>query len=727
MRKFLPILLFIFISINLFSQIETPNVYKGVIDLREWNFEKQKNCDLSGEWEFYWKKLYSYEDFKDQVHTPDAYINVPGNWNGIKINNKDIPDTGFATLRLVLFVNDSTRSNISLFIPEILSSYKVWFNDELITEVGKVGITTNTSKPGLYHTINSLNINDERNQIIIQISNFNHRSNSFEEPPVIGKTENIVRFFSWKLAYDFIFFGLAFVMAFYHFGLFLLRRKNIAALSFAILSTILAIRILFTDSYPIQFLFPDISWETSYFIAYITFFLLIPAFTFFIQQTFEEKNYKWLFRSIYIISFLFMFTLILPPLIYSKLLYIFQIFTLLAIFFCIYILIKYTRQKRKGAVLLFVVFVILFITGINDILYYLSIINTTTLLPFGVFILVLGQSLTLARIFTKSFSDNEHFSAKLDYQNQNLQELVKERIKKIEAQNNDIIKKNIKLTDQKEKLKLHRDKIIEQKDLLSIHNKFITSSINYASSIQKAILPSGNYLKKYFDNFVLFSPKNIVSGDFYWFSDVNKNYLYFAIGDCTGHGVPGAFLSIISMYLLNTIVIEKNIENPKDIIIELEKLFNNFLNKVQNNNPDGMDLAILRFEKKNLNNLIFSSAKTNIFIHDPSDDTITRYRGTRKSIGYITYSDYYNKLEFKNQTITLPQNYTIYCSTDGIVDQNNIERKRFGTKKLIKIFKKIVNLPILQQKITILKIFDEYREGQELRDDVTVIGLKQKM
>ncbi len=726
MRKILQIIILIILPLSIFAQADQPNAYKGVVDLREWNFKKQENIKLSGEWEFYWNKLYTPKDFINQVHIPDAYIIVPGTWNNIKIQGKNIPDTGFATLRLVLFVNDSTRNNISIFIPEILSSYKLWFNNNLVTQVGKVGNSDRNTIPGLHFTINSLDITGERNQIIIQISNFSHRSNCFDQSPYIGNTEKIVRLFSWKLAYDFIFFGLALIMAFYHIGIFILRRKNIAALSFALLAIVLAVRMLFTDSYPIQFLIPSISWKATYIIAYATFFLLFPAFTFFMQQTFEEKKYKWIFRSIYIISFIFLFTLLLPSLTYSKLLIYYQIIVIFAILFFIFLLFKYLKEKRNGAILLSITFLLVFATGINDVLYYQDIIKTTTLLPFGVFILILGQSLTLARIFTKAFSDNEHLTAKLDYQNLHLQDLVDERTKKIELQNQDILQKNEELQVQKEELQTQTDEITRQKDLLSTHNKLITASINYASSIQNAILPTGKKIKKYFDNFVLFLPKDIVSGDFYWFTETNPKYLFLSVGDCTGHGVPGAFLSLISMYLLNSVVIEKSIEDPKEIIKKLEDLFNNFLHKVDNNSHDGMDLAILRFEKQNLKKLTFAAAKTNIYVFDPKEQKITRYKGSRRSIGYVSYSNFYNNIEFKNKEIDLPKNYTIYCSSDGIVDQNNKERKRFGTQRLIRTLEQIANLPILQQKIRILKELQDFQQDEVQRDDISIIAIKQK-
>ena len=394
--------------------------------------------------------------------------------------------------------------------------------------------------------------------------------------------------------------------------------------------------------------------------------------------------------------------------------------------FSVYVVIDAWKHKKHGAKLFLFSFLFLMACGINDMLFYNNIIDTIVLTPFGVFILVLGQSLVLARIFTKAFTDNEKLMAQLDYQNQHLQELVDERTKEIEQQKQHILQKNEELQMQKEELEVQRDEINKQKNILEEHNKFITDSINYASSIQKAVLPTGENMKKYFDNFVLFLPKDIVSGDFYWFSDIHPNYVFFALGDCTGHGVPGAFLSLISMYLLNVVIIEHKLTDPKEILTSFEALFNEFLNKTHNDNRDGLDVGILRFEKNNLHNFVCASAKTNIFIYNHKEKELIRYRGTRKSIGNISQAILYSNFKFENYSLTLPEDVTIYVASDGYVDQNNIDRKRFGTNRFVPLLKEIADLPIQQQKLILLKRLEDFQKNEPQRDDISVIGLKPK-
>ncbi len=723
-RKGVFFILFLFLSTFLFSQ-NSSKIERGVLDLREWNFKENGNVELKGQWEFYWGKLYTPEDFDDEVHTPDAYVDVPGSWSGTIVNGEKISDTGYATYRLVIFVKPDSETNYMLRLGEILTAYNVWWNDKHIVNIGNVSDNSYDAKPALKPIIRGVDFDKERIQILVQVSNYNHRSNGFFQVPIIGEEDKIVRSFSLFMFFDIIIFGAVLIMALYHIGLYILRTKNKAALAFALLSIVVGVRTLFSGNYTISLMFPNISWELIYRINYFTFYSLVATFIFFFRATFDEKKYKLIFYLGYGFSALFTLTLILPTLVYSSLLVFYQVIVVFLVSFCAYLLVKYAKEKRTGVIILSITIIIFFLSGINDILFFNGIINITTLSHLGLFVLILGQSLTLAGIFNKAFADNEKLTAKLDYQNQHLQELVGERTKEIEAQKQDILQKNEELQVQKEELQVQKDEIVRQKDLLENHNRFVTDSINYASTIQKAVLPANDKVKEYFNSFLIFMPRDIVSGDFYWFSDSNPDYIYLGVGDCTGHGVPGAFLSLIGIYLLNTIVVEKQVTDPKEIICSLDKLFNEFLHKGLTDNRDGMEIGLFRFEKSNLKKMIYSAAKTNMFIYNHDKKTLDRYRGARRSVGLInTHST--QIIKFENMEMNLDEQITIYCATDGFVDQNNPERKRFGSHKFVEMLKEIAELPMQQQKISIIRRFEEYQKGELQRDDVTVIGISPK-
>ncbi|MBN2663038.1 MAG: SpoIIE family protein phosphatase [Bacteroidales bacterium] len=718
------IILFIFITLSAISQTNKPIANNGILDLSAYDFSINPRVELKGEWEFYWNKLYTPADFENQILKPDTFLTVPGQWTGIIINGISIPDTGFATYRLII-KNDPqlNNQNFMIRIKEIVSAYKIWWNGNEISSVGIVGKTKNSSQPGVIPILTAVDFNSNEIEVIVQISNFDHNVNSFYDIPVVGTEKQMTKSFLLSMFFDIIIFGAVLIMAFYHLGVFLFRRKNSAALAFFGLCFIFAIRILFTGNHIFSLLFTDIlSWNVKYRINYFTFYAIIIALVLYFKAVFKEKKYKFFYYFAFGISGLFILTLATSSYFYTKLLLYYQLSAIIIVIFILFLMIKYIKDKRTGAVTLFITMFLFFLTGVNDVLYINEIIKTTTLTHLGQFILILGQSLTLARIFNKEFIKTEELTTKLDYHNQNLQELVEIRTEKIEMQKQDILQKNEELMVQKEELQVQKDEIVRQKDLIEDNNMFITDSIRYASTIQKAVLPSNDNIKKYFDSFFLYIPKNIVSGDFYWFNDTHEKYLFLGVGDCTGHGVPGAFLSLSGMYILNTVVIEKQIEDPKAILTVLDELFNNFLVNGLKESRDGMEIGIMRFEKNNFTKVVYAAAKTNIFIYNKELNKITRYRGSRRSIG-LKNSHKAIRVNFENLILKINSNDVIYCATDGYIDQNNSQRQRLGTQLFSEILTEIANLPMANQKIELLKLLEEHQQNQDQRDDITVIGI----
>ncbi len=281
------------------------------------------------------------------------------------------------------------------------------------------------------------------------------------------------------------------------------------------------------------------------------------------------------------------------------------------------------------------------------------------------------------------------------------------------------------------KLRIANKKIVDQRDILDRQNKNITASIRYAMTIQQAMLPDELSLSKIFDSFIIYQPKDIVSGDFYWFSgfDERKNGYaknFVAVVDCTGHGVPGAFMSMIGNRLLNEIVIEKKVEDPKEVLELLNEEIRIALRQEQTDNNDGMDISFCLFEKQKSGNLklVFSGAKRVVYIANKKSDDVISLKGERKSIGGL--GEKKEQLKFTNQEIEIQNDDIIYLSTDGLIDQNGPDRKRYGSKRFEDLIAAVKNHPLDQQKESILNDISEYSQGEEQRDDITIIGLKVK-
>jgi len=272
-------------------------------------------------------------------------------------------------------------------------------------------------------------------------------------------------------------------------------------------------------------------------------------------------------------------------------------------------------------------------------------------------------------------------------------------------------------------------KIKNQKNILDRQNQNINASIRYAETIQQAILPEQSLLNDYFESGLIYRPKDIVSGDFYWFSKArnshtNKDSLFIAVVDCTGHGVPGAFMSMIGNSLLNEMINEKGMESPKEILDLLNKEIRKALRQDKTDNSDGMDLSLCRFDKVSEKGikLVFAGAKRNLYILQKNTAKLKKLKGDRKSIGGI--EEKIKKLNFSNHELLLSKGDCIYLSTDGIIDQNGPDRKRFGSKKLEEILVDTFDLSVKEQKSRIEKVLEDFMQNEEQRDDITLLGLR---
>jgi len=253
-------------------------------------------------------------------------------------------------------------------------------------------------------------------------------------------------------------------------------------------------------------------------------------------------------------------------------------------------------------------------------------------------------------------------------------------------------------------------------------------SIMYARQIQQAMLPKLEVFKSVIpESFVLFRPRDIVSGDFYWFNAKSHRSVIGAV-DCTGHGVPGAFLSMIGNELLNKIVIFKGITEPHKILNQLQMEMRNTLKQKENGNEDGMDIGIctLHLVPPELQELFgrprleFSGAKnTLIYIQK---DKMHIIKGDKVPIGGYLFQDDYN---FTNHIIPLEEDTTFYMFSDGYADQfGGKERKKFMVGRFRDLLLEIYKLPLEQQKRRLEKELLDWMAGMHQIDDILVMGFR---
>ncbi len=261
-----------------------------------------------------------------------------------------------------------------------------------------------------------------------------------------------------------------------------------------------------------------------------------------------------------------------------------------------------------------------------------------------------------------------------------------------------------------------RASLEKQNQQLSERNKYITDSINYAKRIQTAILPDRSHISQIFPkSFLIYNPKDIVSGDFYWVGEWGNNKIIAAV-DCTGHGVPGAFMSLIGNTLLNEIIVTKQIFDPGEILQELDKGIITELNKESNSETlDGMDLGLC-VVNTDKNQLLYAGANRPLFYF--SHGEFYEVKGSRKSIG-----DNRKELAYVTTPLNMNEISSFYIFTDGFIDQNNYDNDKYGTKRFRELLQSINASDVQDQQLRIQEEFKKHRGEEQQRDDITVIGI----
>lgn len=339
-------------------------------------------------------------------------------------------------------------------------------------------------------------------------------------------------------------------------------------------------------------------------------------------------------------------------------------------------------------------------------LYLENNLTTDTFTPKRVEILkVLSAEISIAL-------ENARLYRRLEENNQTLEEKVKERTEVLHSVNDALLNKNKEIELSK--------KIIEK------NNDNITKSIQYAKKIQDAILPLDEKITEILnDFFIIFKPKQIVSGDFYWLNKINDS-IFIVVADCTGDGVPGALLSMIGHSLLNKIILENNVFSPALILEQLHIEIRSALRQADSKNQahDGMDIGICRIDLQ-AQKATYAAAKRPLYFFDLSavenDPDLKKMSGNRKSIGGLQKEQ---KRSFSETEFRYSSGDMLYLSSDGLVDQHNQQDKKFGSVKLQALLKTLVNKELVMQKALILEALNKHQGKESQRDDITLLGVR---
>ncbi|OJJ23661.1 hypothetical protein BKI52_04680 [marine bacterium AO1-C] len=402
------------------------------------------------------------------------------------------------------------------------------------------------------------------------------------------------------------------------------------------------------------------------------------------------------------------------------------VYYLSLLFIGIWLVVKGHRNARFYTIAWSFVIIgtILFVLTLNAILPYNRFTYNIQYLGFSLealfFALALGDRMNTLKEEKEAAQAQNLLLIK--EQNINLEKKVQERTQELMASKDEIMTQNEELRQVQEELETQRDFLDKQNVRLNRQNDLITTSIRAAESIQKTILPTKPQLEDLLkDYFLIYKPRDVVSGDFYSIHQTpNKTFLL--VADCTGHGVPGAFMTLIGYNLIDQIIKFQGITQPNQILTRLHEEVHHFLRQESYNESSGMDAALLTMEPtENAHiKITFSGAKNGFYYYNAATGEFNQVKGTRKSIGGFQSRE----VSFEHVTVELPPNSLIYTGTDGFQDQHNVQRKKFGRKRLEELIESLTHLPLQEQRKQLVQQLRTHMEGTDQRDDILWMGFK---
>lgn len=400
-------LLFVLISCNK-EWKQAPRAVNGVLDLTEWNFDKDGTVKLDGEWAFYWQKLYSYEDFmKNPQLQPSSLSVLPGVWNQIELHGAKIGGSGYATFQLrVKLPADQLNKIFGFYSLEQSTAYRISANGLPIGGSGKVAANQNDYIPETRSSGSNFHINSVEIIFVVQITNFSHRDGGVWHSFLLGHSEDILTVISAKKYREIILMSIILIIALYHLVIYYFRTNEKSPLWFSLFCLLTLARTGVTGEKQILNLIP-IPYRLYLTIEYLTFYFALSVWLHYVYHLFYPRINQRLLKVSYAISIFFAATLFLPIHVFTHAIPVFQILFLTGVIFFLGILTKFTMQRVPFAGFTLLTSLLLAVLSLNDILYTRLIINTGFLVSYGFIFLIFSQAVILAISFSKSFATNE--------------------------------------------------------------------------------------------------------------------------------------------------------------------------------------------------------------------------------------------------------------------------------------------------------------------------------
>lgn len=676
---------------------------KGFLDLRKVDFKQSDVIFLDGEWQFYYGDFLSNYQL-DSIQKP-FFTHIPhASWSDLTWKGQQLSGFGGATYRLKVLLPPKNPT-LAIFCQEQSSAYRIFLNDSFLGEVGNPNLQKSLHIANPATLFESFQATKDTLNIVVHISNFQHRKGGIWHSLEIGSEKKIRNLHFQALNLELFLYGSLLIMGIYHLFIYLLRRSDISSMYFSLMCFLVVIRLATVGERYLMIIFPLFPWDLKYRIEYASMHLFMGVVCLFVHSLFPQEFNRRLIQAVSLICLFFTLSNLFPPFWFTHLAIPFQLFALVFMLYFLGGILWAVMRKRLGAIIYLLGSLILFMTIVNDILYANNLVNTLYSMHYGFLIFFFSQAALLAQRNARAFARVEILKGQLQEINQDLEQKVQERTQALSESNKEL---NSALQILNEK-----NKEITRK------NANITASLEYAKHLQESLMPSEEEWFALLPNsFIYYQAMDIVSGDFYYLTEQNDE-LILAVVDCTGHGVPGALMSVLGKNLLDHIIKEQKITAPNEILNAMHRGIFETFNQSQSRTHDGMNVSLIKW-RKNDQEIDYAGAEFSILLHQ--NDEFIEVKGDRKPIGGILHGTdrAYTLKTFQCNIPTI-----MYLYSDGYQDQMGGEGgRKFMKKRFHQLLGDIYHLPFEQQRQQLKDTMTNWwGKKYEQIDDIMVIGI----
>ncbi len=428
--------------------------FNGVMGIDELMLKEDHLIYLEGQYEFYWGKYWYPEDFRNGLVTQKPeYVELPSVWNDYTPNHEV---EGYATYHLKIKVPYDDWYGIK--IKEFDCAYRIWANDRLV-QSGVPGVSKQTTIPSWKR--NEVYCNSKNNEIdlVMQIANFSHRKGGPEDVLIFGKGKDLMSYKNLQLGLSTFLFGALIILAIYFGGLYVFGRNEPSVSYFSLLCFFMALRLITTGEKVLIEMLPGINWAFAVRLEYFSYTIMVPLFLYFMRSFYPFIFSRFVARVVGILAIIFSMGLLFPPWIFSFTPIVYQFVVLFVAVYILWGMLVAVRGKQEFSFIFTMGYLFFFVILINDILYYNKLIETTFMMPFGMFVLIFSYTFAMSQKMTFAYIDVDLLTQALNKQNRKLENRVKKRTQVVLEQQNELIQQKEELEKANEKLvKLDRYK-----------------------------------------------------------------------------------------------------------------------------------------------------------------------------------------------------------------------------------------------------------------------------